>query len=169
VPSVATTANTTDVLHIIKKKIKASPICPASPIDKPHNYSLATLITLEFSEEKDATTGKSQRVCPSCKKALSNTSKATLAKPCGHVLCKSCVEKFMVPVVDAHAAKEDQGKIACFVCDADLTESKLNGGREGKEGKEKIKPGLVEIRSEGTGFASAGGNKVSKEGVNFKC
>lgn len=75
----------------------------------------------------------------------------------------------MVPIVDAHAAKEDQGKIACFVCDADLIERKEKRENESKEGKEKIKPGLVEIRSEGTGFASAGGNKVSKEGVNFKC
>jgi len=147
-------------------------VCPASPVDKPHNYSLASLITLSFSEENDAKSGKLQRVCPSCKKVLSNTSKARMAKPCGHVLCKSCVEKFMVPIVDAHAAKEDQGKIACFVCDADLSDRKDNDkkeSKEGKEGREKIRPGLVEIRSEGTGFASAGGSKVTKEGVNFKC
>jgi nitric oxide synthase-interacting protein len=75
------------------------------------------------------------------------------------------VEKFMVPVHDTHAAEEEQGKVLCFVCEADLTERKVKE----KEGKEKIRPGLVEINCEGTGFASAGGNKVTKEGVNFKC
>lgn len=91
-----------------------------------------------------------------------------LAKPCGHVLCKNCVTKFMVPIQDTHAPEADQGKVACFVCDADLTERKEKLSKE-KAGKEKIRPGLVEINSEGTGFASGGSNLVSKEGVSFQC
>ncbi|APA14959.1 hypothetical protein SS1G_13707 [Sclerotinia sclerotiorum 1980 UF-70] len=140
--------------------------------DKPHNYSLHTLITVAFTEENDSVTKKSQRVCPSCKKQLTNTSKAVLAKPCGHVLCKSCVTKFMTPsgVHDPHAeAGTDQNAVACYVCEADLTE-RNDGKEKAKKGdKEKIKPGLVEIKSEGTGFASAGGNKVVKEDVAFQC
>lgn len=137
-------------------------------MDNPHNYSLNSLVTVAFAEEKDSTTGQTQRICPSCKKILSNTSKAMLAKPCGHVLCKACVTKFMVPLKDTHAPEADQGKISCFVCEADLTETVGKSNKTEKE-KEKIKPGLVEIRSDGTGFASGGMNKVVKDGVAFQC
>lgn len=96
-----------------------------------------------------------------------------LAKPCGHVLCKNCVTKFMTPsgVHDPHAPEVDQSLVQCYVCETDLTERKSEKVGKGKEGKEreKIRPGLVEIISEGTGFASGGSNKVEKLGVTFQC
>ncbi|KAK6602461.1 Nitric oxide synthase-interacting protein-like protein [Botrytis cinerea] len=150
VPSVTPSSNTNTTLHNIIKKAKQSPVCPASQQDKPHNYSLHTLITVAFTEETDTVTKKPQRICPSCKKQLTNTSKAR--------------------VHDPHAeAGTDQNAVACYVCEADLTERNDVKEKGKKADKEKIKPGLVEIKSEGTGFASAGGNKVVKEDVAFQC
>jgi len=93
-----------------------------------------------------------------------------LAKPCGHVLCKSCVGKFMTPTGnhDPHAPDVDQNAVRCYICEADLTGKKGSEPGKGKF-KEQIKPGLVEIKSEGTGFSGAGGNTVERSGVAFQC
>ncbi|KZF21646.1 hypothetical protein L228DRAFT_239606 [Xylona heveae TC161] len=229
-------------LYKVEKPPKLNPVCPASDRDRPHNYSLKTLVTVQFTEEKDSKTGELQRVCPSCQKALSNSTKAMLAKPCGHVLCKPCVEKFMAPNLaapsvpsssgtstpassantpsattantsdplrhqsllkakakaSAHDADHDRPHVHCYVCDADLgpkfpgllgdtsTTTTNNGTSQATENapqnddndnekdskskkKDKIKPGLVQINCDGTGFAGGGQSKVDKLGVAFQC
>lgn len=89
-----------------------------------------------------------------------------LAKPCGHVLCKNCVSKFMTAsgVHDPHAPEVDQNQVLCYVCEADITERP-----ESKASKGKVSPGLVEIKSDGTGFSGAGSNTVERTGVAFQC
>lgn len=98
-----------------------------------------------------------------------------LAIPCGHVLCKPCVEKFLKPEHrhhrDAHDDGPDPETIHCYVCDTDLTTAPEAQEKDGKKkrGKERgLKPGLVEVRSEGTGYASGGKSLVKREGVAFQ-
>lgn len=89
-------------------------------------------------------------------------------KPCGHVLCRSCVDKFILPnAPDAHDPQREH-VLACYVCDADLQGKTAAEGSE-KFRKEKIGPGMVDLQCEGTGFASGGANQVKKDGVAFQC
>jgi nitric oxide synthase-interacting protein len=169
VPSVTPISNKNDTLHEVKKKVKASPVCPSAPEGNPHHYSLHTLVSIHFVEETDTKTKLSRRICPSCTKELTNSSKATLAKPCGHVLCKKCVDQFMRPPgrLDPHAPDADPQGVRCYVCDADVTERKKSE-KGGKKEKDKILPGLVELKSDGTGFSAGGVSEVKKAGVSFQ-
>ncbi|KAJ5485657.1 hypothetical protein N7539_005645 [Penicillium diatomitis] len=174
------------------KAVKLTPICPGSNENHKHGYSLKSLVEVHFTEEKGSD-GTVSRVCPSCTKTLSNAVKAMLTKPCGHVICSPCVTKFMTPrdVPDPHASKEEQaksaalhGQVLCYVCETDITpnatrETNHDEGamttspevkkKSKKKDKEVIQPGLVEISSEGTGFAGGGGNVATKTGVAFQC
>ncbi|KAK4639301.1 hypothetical protein QC761_707080 [Podospora bellae-mahoneyi] len=161
-PFVTPSSNKNNTLHEVKRKTKTQPTCPSSSQDNPHYYSLHTLVTIHFTEETDSSTKKTTRICPACKKGLTNSSKATLAKPCGHVLCKSCVDQFMKP-----SSSKSSEPVLCYVCEANLTEFKPSKKeKEGKE-KEKVRPGLVELRREGTGFSAGGANTVKKDTVTF--
>lgn len=80
---------------------------------------------------------------------------------------------------DPHASEAEQethNRILCYVCETDLTgrEPAKNGEfthskSRKKSGDEGQKPGLVEINSEGTGFAGGGKNMAKREGVAFQC
>ncbi|KAI1261212.1 ENOS interacting protein [Xylariaceae sp. FL1019] len=182
-PSITPSSNTRDTLHEVVKKTKSTPICPASAADAPHTYSLHTLVSVKFATDENEDGGKGgskekdRLVCPACKKTLGNSSKAVLAKPCGHVLCGSCADKFMRPNKTHHDphATSAESELRCYVCEADLTDRPDKSGKEEKNGKKKkdkdrIRPGLVELRSEGTGYSAGGKNQVVKSGVAaFQC
>lgn len=172
-PSFWVPSETPDVNHATGPPPKHHPTCPSSDPAKPHALSLKSLTTVHFTEEKSPDMGKPVRTCPSCRKALSNSTKAVLAIPCGHVLCKPCVDKFMSPHHRHHRDAHDEAPVPetlhCYVCDAELTAEKE--GKKKKKKKEKEsgpKPGLVELKTEGTGFAGGGKNMVKKEGTAFQ-
>ena len=72
--------------------------------------------------------------------------------------------------------------MVCYVCETDLSEDagkvaemksiedKISRGKKVKEkDKDRLKPGLVELSTQGTGFAGGGNSMVAKEGVVFQC
>jgi nitric oxide synthase-interacting protein len=178
-PSFWVPGKTPDQNYAREDTTKQNPTCPASSSASPHALSLKTLVSVHFNKEKSSQTDKDKAAvtCPSCNKTLTNSTKAMLAIPCGHVLCKPCVDRFMKPDLRHHRDAHDEGpepeSIHCYVCDADLTgatgKGKEKDGKKGKKDKDKgVKPGLVEIRSEGTGFASGGKAVVKRDGVAFQ-
>lgn len=73
---------------------------------------------------------------------------------------------------DPHTPDTDElhGRMLCYVCETDITETKATNGKKDKNHKkDKIKPGLVMISSEGTGFAGGGENMAKREGTAFQC
>lgn len=162
------------------KPPKQHPTCPAAAADQPHDISLKSLVTVHFTSENKASTADSTtttpatRTCPSCSKPLSNATKAVLAKPCGHVLCKPCSDKFQRVAEKSAHDKEHDDAVRCYVCQEDVTAGwKVKKSKAGQSGKEKEKDkaerGLVELKSDGTGFAGGGANMVKRQGVAFQC
>ncbi|CAB4399210.1 unnamed protein product [Rhizophagus irregularis] len=113
------------------KQTRQQTMCTAS--DPEHPISMKTLIPTKFTEDKDPTSKKTNLICPSCRKTLTNSLKICLIKPCGHVICKICVDKFV--------RKTKQ----CFVCDIKCRDKDI-----------------VDMSGEGTGFASGGGKVVAE-------
>lgn len=146
------------------KALKLQPSCPASHPDKPHAFSLKDLIPLQFTDSTDEKTsqGTPARICPACNKVLSNARKACFCAPCGHVLCKPCVDDFMLKERDDPHGKKR--RLRCYVCDESV-EMREKDKAEGKK-KKKFR-GVVTITSDGTGFASAGGSTVEKNTTAF--
>ena len=155
------------------KAIKQQPTCPAAASNQPHDFTLKTLIPVHFNTEVDKNADKQTLSCPSCNKALSNATKAILGKPCGHVLCKPCSDKFQKPAESDLKTDKPDPTVLCYVCSEDVTPGRMKrkGKKKDEDGKEKdkVECGLVELSSEGTGFAGGGKNMVKREGVAFQC
>ncbi|RHZ88128.1 hypothetical protein Glove_26g111 [Diversispora epigaea] len=113
------------------KSIKLQTMCTGT--DPEHPISLKNLIPTKFTEDKNPDSKIISFVCPSCRRTLTNSVKICLMKPCGHVICKVCVEKFV---------KKSK---KCFVCNAKCKEKDI-----------------ADMSGEGTGYASGGGNVMAK-------
>ncbi|KAJ7494565.1 hypothetical protein B0H11DRAFT_2002392 [Mycena galericulata] len=137
-----------------------------------HSFALKDLMPVKFSYHTEGTTGAKdvkdpgEAVCPSCMKKLSNNVIMFLMKPCAHVICRTCTDTLVRPPPGngasanskSSAAKdEDTGKNstqeahACVVCDVRLK-----------------KKDIIELKREGTGFASGGLAESSRSGISFQ-
>jgi len=123
----------------------------------PHPIALKTLIPVNFtllpqssqSQSKDSTPAddgasklkdeERDPMCPSCKKALSNSLRIYVMKGCSHVTCKTCTDTLVRPGNQ------------CVVCDKLLAERDI-----------------LELKREGTGYASGGMAETKKQGVAFQ-
>ncbi|KAJ7178646.1 hypothetical protein C8R43DRAFT_468110 [Mycena crocata] len=132
-----------------------------------HSFALKDLLPVKFSyhaegkQAEGAKEGKDagEAVCPSCMKKLSNNVIMFLMKPCAHVVCRTCTETLVRPPPPSTAASkpsplkdESASELhACVVCDAKLK-----------------KKDIVELKREGTGFASGGLAESSRGGISFQ-
>ncbi|KAI8141075.1 hypothetical protein BJV82DRAFT_518943 [Fennellomyces sp. T-0311] len=117
------------------KPIQTQTMCTA--VKTPHPVSIKNLIGVKFQYEDDA---KKKCQCPACLKTLSNASKFSVMRSCGHVICNSCVDMFV---------KKTK---RCYVC----------------ETKTKSKD-VVDMSPEGTGFAGGSTSALAtKWGVAFQ-
>ncbi|KAJ7352573.1 hypothetical protein DFH08DRAFT_90409 [Mycena albidolilacea] len=131
-----------------------------------HSFALKDLISVKFTyhtEGKEGATGSKdpgEAVCPSCMKKLSNNVIMFLMKPCSHVVCRTCTETLVRPETAASkssSAPKDEGASrkeethVCVVCDVRLK-----------------KKDIIELKREGTGFASGGLAETSRGGISFQ-
>ncbi|QSL65668.1 hypothetical protein MERGE_002981 [Pneumocystis wakefieldiae] len=146
IPSLTPSVNNKDVL----KKQKRVPICPASSSDKPHKISLKSLISVKFTENKLPGSKELLRICPACKKKLSNISGAYIMKSCGHVICTICLDQFV----------RESG--VCYVCESSLYV------QNNDVAKNDSKLLIVQLSSEGTGFSAKKDAIAKKVDVAFQ-
>ncbi len=83
--------------------------------------------------------------------------------------------------LEEHDTDPKLHNMRCYVCDTDLDDNSSgsslkndkiitkSSGKSQKKEKSKLKPGVIEIKTEGTGFAGGGKNVVKKAGVAFQC
>jgi len=107
-----------------------TPQCTERPL---HSINLKDLITVHFTpvpniDDEDPNRLKNGRYqCPVCLKTFTNSTKATLLKGCGHVICTSCLAAFV----------HDEKK--CYVCN-EVCDTK----------------DFIQVQAGGTGFAGHG-------------
>ncbi|KAF7967512.1 hypothetical protein HWV62_41430 [Athelia sp. TMB] len=135
------------------KDVKLQTTCRGA---QPHPLALKSLIPIEFTlytstpsqstsstpvegAPLDKKNEQQDPMCPSCKKQLNNNVIIFVAKPCGHVTCKTCTDALVKP------------SMQCIVCDKKL------GERD-----------VLELKREGTGFAGGGLAETSKKNMAFQ-
>ena len=121
------------------KLSKTHPICPAGD----HPLALKTLVPVSFEIDHD------KNICPACKKQLTNVLGGQLFINCGHVVCKICMQRFV----------KDDGR--CPKCSRAFISAAA-------EDKKRHATGLIELRQEGTGYASKRDAVIEKKGIAFQ-
>jgi len=125
---------------------KLHTLCKAS--EPPHPITLKSLTEVKFATANSTsiTSTDEAYTCWTCRKSFSNVTKIQVLNPCGHTLCTTCV--------DTLVKKEKK----CAACDQPVKDLKGKGPGSG----------FIEIKREGTGFASGGMSEVKKFDLAFQ-
>ncbi|KAG0296618.1 hypothetical protein BGZ98_000880 [Dissophora globulifera] len=125
------------------KATKLHTVCTAT--ENEHKLSIKNLIPVKFEtamedyDESETKQAKVSSICPICRKGFTNTTRLSILRPCGHVFCGSCCDKFV---------KKD-GK--CQTC------------------AHKIKAkDVIVMRGEGSGFSGGGAKEARRFDVAFQ-
>ncbi|KAJ2005461.1 hypothetical protein H4R26_001943 [Coemansia thaxteri] len=123
IPSLAPEAKLT-VADPSTRSVQCQASSPSHPLKLKH------LVEVRF---RTSASSKGEKLCPSCDKALLNSSKIDVMARCGHAVCHRCVSNFVLATG------------ACVVCQERIAD----------------KSDMIRIDSEGTGFTGGGGKMVA--------
>ncbi|KAG6005502.1 hypothetical protein E4U21_007896 [Claviceps maximensis] len=169
-PSLTPDVKDSNNLHTTSLESKAIPICPSSPDESPHAISMQRLVTIQFQEDEENSKNSKKRWCPSCLKALTNSSSPVMMQNCGHVMCLSCVKRLLIPSKTNQVVAKSAGlepPMVCYVCESPVLDK--SGMQTQSTTSPPLPKGLVLLKSEGTGFSARGSNTVEKSSVGFQC
>jgi hypothetical protein len=83
-----------------------------------HNLKLKQLVKVDFTLTKGVDVDNLNLIgrysCHPCQKTLNSVSAVALMKPCGHVICKACSDKFVTPKGAERNTRQ------CCICYANL-------------------------------------------------
>jgi nitric oxide synthase-interacting protein len=118
-----------------------------------HNLKLKQLIKVDFTLTKGASIDSPNTIglysCHPCQKTLNSVPAVVLFKPCGHVVCKACSDKFVTRKKGASSASTSSAADMkeCCVCTAKLP----------------LETDIVVLQASGSGYAGgAGEEKLAK-------
>jgi len=126
-------------------------------IEGNHPIRLKLLIDVHFTPLREIKTEKNlssgQYMCPMCQKTVTNVPRISVLKPCGHVMCNTCIDLFV----------KNEGK--CYICDKKLRHDKdivrLQAG--GIYAQSIIKQNYIFFLLLGTGYAAHGEKLVTEK------
>lgn len=108
-----------------------------------------------------------RKICPSCRKTLSDVAHLYVLRRCGHVHCASCVDRLLMP-----ALKHAEKAAAAAASTNGIDNSNGKGDRPGcLDCGTTIKSAakdLIPLQREGTGFASGGMSESKQKGISFQ-
>lgn len=163
---------------IVDLKSLTKSMAPRCRVEKDygHPISLKSLVAVKFSQApSEAATNASNsgeastaaeadssrpKICPSCKKALSNSHRLYVVRRCAHTFCNHCAEQLILGPATGDQQKDKKEKptktvlACCPQCDQGTIQD--------------LSKDVVKLHREGTGYASAGGVEAKKSGIVFQ-
>ncbi|CAO1618267.1 unnamed protein product [Sympodiomycopsis kandeliae] len=144
------------------KRLRTSlePLCRVGN-EHGHPISIKSLVPVTFTESPSSTDSKKKAIiiCPSCKKAISNSHRLFTVRKCSHTFCNHCADQLIfnpakVIAKEQQSTKSKEVLATCPECPEGIVKN--------------IEKDVIQLHREGTGFAAAGGASGKKKGIAFQ-